>query len=62
MLLGFLGATTLALIWRMPGGSAGYVKDAAASLFTIGYIPLLGSFAGLILASPTAAPRWPPSC
>ena len=52
VLLGFLGATTLAaLIWRMPGGSAGYVKDAAASLFTIGYIPLLGSFAGLILAS-----------
>lgn len=53
VLLGFLGATVLAaLIWRMPGGAAGYVKDAAASLFTIGYIPLLGSFAGLILASP----------
>ena len=52
VLLGFLGATTLAaLIWRMPGGSAGYVKDAAASLFTIGYIALLGSFSGLILAS-----------
>ncbi len=52
VLLGFLGATTLAaLIRRMPGGSAGYVKDAAASLFTIGYIPLLGSFAGLILAA-----------
>ncbi|MFT4218408.1 MAG: phosphatidate cytidylyltransferase [Micropruina sp.] len=52
VLLGFLGATTLAaLIWRMPGGAAGYVKDAAASLFTIGYIPLLGSFAGLILAA-----------
>lgn len=52
VLLGFLGGTTLmALIWRMPGGAAGYVKDAAASLFTISYIPLLGSFIGLILAS-----------
>ena len=52
VLLGFLGATTLAaLIWRMPGGPDGYVKDAAASLFTIGYIPLMGSFTGLILAA-----------
>jgi phosphatidate cytidylyltransferase len=58
VLLGFLGATVLAaLIWRMPGGSAGYVKDAAASLFTIGYIPLLGSFTGLILASPNGSAK-----
>jgi phosphatidate cytidylyltransferase len=58
VLLGFLGATTLAaLIWRMPGGAAGYVKDAAASLFTIGYIPLLGSFTGLVLASPNGAAK-----
>lgn len=58
MLLGFLGATVLAaLIWRMPAGAAGYVKDAAASLFTIGYIPLLGSFTGLILASPNGSAK-----
>lgn len=58
VLLGFLGATTLAsLIWRMPGGAAGYVKDAAASLFTIGYIPLLGSFTGLVLASPNGSAK-----
>ncbi|MFT3861603.1 phosphatidate cytidylyltransferase [Micropruina sp.] len=58
VLLGFLGATVLAaLIWRMPGGSAGYVKDAAASMFTICYIPLLGSFGGLILAAPNGAAK-----
>ncbi|MCW3157237.1 phosphatidate cytidylyltransferase [Micropruina sonneratiae] len=58
VLLGFLGATVLAaLIWRMPAGAAGYVKDAAASLFTIGYIPLLGSFTGLILASPNGSAK-----
>lgn len=58
VLLGFLGATVLAaLIWRMPGGSDGYVRDAAASLFTIGYIPLLGSFTGLILAAPNGAAK-----
>lgn len=58
VLLGFLGTTILAaLVWRMPGGSAGYVKDAAASLFTIGYIPLLGSFTGLILAAENGAAK-----
>lgn len=58
VLLGFLGATILlALMWRMPGGSAGYVKDAAASLFIISYVPLLGSFIGLILASPHGAAK-----
>jgi len=58
VLLGFLGATVLtALIWRMPGGAAGYVKDAAASLFTIGYIPLLGSFTSLILAAPNGSAK-----
>lgn len=58
VLLGFLGATVLtALLWRMPGGAAGYVKDAAASLFTIGYIPLLGSFTSLILAAPNGSAK-----
>lgn len=53
VLLGFLAATVLlALMWRMPGGAEGYVKDAAASLFIISYIPLLASFIGLILAMP----------
>ncbi len=56
VLLGTLGITVmLALIWRMPGGAKGYVKDAAASLFTISYIPLLASFIGLILAMPNGA-------
>ncbi|MGC3954145.1 MAG: phosphatidate cytidylyltransferase [Propionicimonas sp.] len=56
VLLGTLALTVLlALIWRMPGGSDGYVRDAAASLFTITYIPLLASFIGLLLASPHGA-------
>ncbi|WP_375431124.1 phosphatidate cytidylyltransferase [uncultured Friedmanniella sp.] len=54
VLLASLALTVLAsLIWRMPGGAEGYVKDVAASLLTIGYVPLLGSFAALILAAPT---------
>jgi phosphatidate cytidylyltransferase len=51
VLLGSLALTVLAsLIWRMPKGAAGYVRDAAASLLIIAYVPLLGSFAALMLA------------
>ncbi|HNV10135.1 MAG TPA: phosphatidate cytidylyltransferase [Propionibacteriaceae bacterium] len=51
LLLAALGLTVLAsLIWRMPGGSENFVKDAAASLFIIAYIPLMGAFAALMLA------------
>ncbi len=51
VLLGTIGGTVLlALIWRMFGGADGYARDSAASLFIIGYIPLLASFVGLILA------------
>jgi phosphatidate cytidylyltransferase len=34
----------------MPKGVAGFVSDAAASLLIIAYVPLLGSFAALMLA------------
>jgi phosphatidate cytidylyltransferase len=51
VLLASLALTVLAsLIWRMPKGVAGYVRDIAASLLIIGYVPLLGSFAALMLA------------
>lgn len=51
VLLASLALTVLAsLIWRMPKGVAGFVSDAAASLLIIAYVPLLGSFAALMLA------------
>lgn len=53
VLLAALALTVLAsLIWRMPAGPDGYVRDVAASMLTIGYVPLLGSFAALMLAAP----------
>jgi phosphatidate cytidylyltransferase len=58
VLLGSLALTVLAaLIWRMRGGSKGYVKDAAASLMIIAYVPMLGSFAPLLLAEDQGAAR-----
>ena len=51
VLLASLALTVMAsLIWRMPKGVAGFVSDAAASLLIIAYVPLLGSFAALMLA------------
>jgi phosphatidate cytidylyltransferase len=58
VLLGSLALTVLAaLIWRMRGGAQGYVKDAAASLMIIAYVPMLGSFAPLMLAEDEGAAR-----
>jgi phosphatidate cytidylyltransferase len=53
VLLAALALTVLAsLVWRMPAGADGYVRDSAASLLIIAYVPLLGSFTALILAAP----------
>ncbi|WP_231946662.1 phosphatidate cytidylyltransferase [Auraticoccus monumenti] len=58
ILLGAMGLTVLAaLIWRMPGGQEGYVKDVAASLFIIAYVPLLGAFVSLMLAGENGSLR-----
>lgn len=58
VLLAALALTVLAaLIWRIPGGANGYVTDAAASLFIIAYVPMLGSFAALMLAGENGVAR-----
>lgn len=58
VLLGSLAVTVIAaLIWRMPRGAKGFVRDSAASLFIIAYVPLLGSFVTLMLAAPDGPAR-----
>lgn len=58
VLLGLLGLTTIvALAWRMPGGAKGFLADASASLFLIAYVPLLGSFASLLLSGDQGVAR-----
>jgi phosphatidate cytidylyltransferase len=57
-LLACLALTVLAaLIWRMPRGAAGYIRDAAASVLIIAYVPLLGSFALLMLVGDHGSAR-----
>jgi phosphatidate cytidylyltransferase len=45
------------LAWRMPGGTAGYLRDVTAGLFTLVYLPLLASFVALMLAAPDGSHR-----
>ncbi len=56
-LLVALALTVLGTIfWRMPGGSIGFVRDASAGVFLIGYVPLLAGFA-ILLAQPADGRR-----
>jgi phosphatidate cytidylyltransferase len=50
-------AVIAALIWRMPRGFAGYVRDATASVLIIVYVPLLASFSLLMLVGAHGSAR-----
>ena len=57
-LLAALALTAIAVLaWRMAGGSAGYLRDVTAGLFTLVYLPLMASFVGLMLAAPDGPRR-----
>lgn len=44
------------MLWLLQRGVDGYVKNATASVFTLIYVPFLGSFVGLLLAEGGATP------
>ncbi len=48
------------MLWLLRRGVDGYVKNATASVFTLIYVPFLGSFVGLLLAEGGAVDfdRW----
>nr|WP_297414253.1 phosphatidate cytidylyltransferase [uncultured Nocardioides sp.] len=50
--LGTATAVTVlaAMLWRLRGGVAGYVRDVTATAFTTFYVPFLGGFVALMLA------------
>jgi phosphatidate cytidylyltransferase len=58
---GLAGAFTLTvltlMIWRMPEGAEGYVRDATASVFIAAYLPLMGGVVALMLAPKDGAAR-----
>lgn len=57
-LLVCLGLMVLAsFLVRVPGGAKGFVRDTAASMLTIAYLPLMGAFASLLVAADQGAAR-----
>ena len=58
VIIGMLALMVIvALLVRIPRGTDGFIRDAAASVFTIGYLPLLGSTCTLMLADDNGASR-----
>ena len=52
-LLVVVGAGVVAvLMWRIRRGTEGYLRDASASIFLLGYVSLMAGFAMLMLAAP----------
>jgi len=45
------------LAWRLPGGTAGYVRDLTAGIFALAYLPFLALFVSLMLARPDGSRR-----
>ena len=57
-LVAALAVTAIAILaWRMAGGSAGYLRDVTAGMFTLVYLPLMASFVALMLAAPDGSRR-----
>ncbi|MGI8994867.1 MAG: phosphatidate cytidylyltransferase [Nocardioidaceae bacterium] len=51
VLIVILAATVLAsILWRMPRGHPGFVRDVSATVFCLIYLPFLASFVALLLA------------
>jgi phosphatidate cytidylyltransferase len=56
--LAALAITVVVLMaWRLLGGSAGYLRDLTASVFTLAYLPLMAVFVALMLSTPDGSRR-----
>lgn len=49
ILVAFVATMLLCMLWRLPRGADGYLRDVAVSVLALGYLPLCGSFAVLLL-------------
>ncbi|MDT8915461.1 phosphatidate cytidylyltransferase [Amycolatopsis sp. PS_44_ISF1] len=48
-LTAFVLTVLACLVWRLPGGADGYLRDIAASVFASAYLPLFGAFAAMLV-------------
>lgn len=48
-LVAFAVTVLVCLLWRLPGGAEGYLRDVTASVFAAAYLPLFASFAAMLV-------------
>ncbi|MFD8495724.1 phosphatidate cytidylyltransferase [Amycolatopsis sp. NPDC059657] len=48
-LIAFVLTVLACLVWRLPGGAEGYLRDVTATIFAAGYLPLFGAFAAMLV-------------
>lgn len=48
-LTAFVLTVLVCLLWRLPGGADGYVRDVGSSVFAAAYLPLFASFAAMLV-------------
>ena len=56
LFLAWIGTALACVVWRLATPTAGFLRDVAASIFTVTYVPFLISFAAL-MAIPADGPR-----
>jgi phosphatidate cytidylyltransferase len=49
-LVAFALTVLASLLWRLPGGAEGYLRDISASVFAAAYLPLFASFAAMLVS------------
>ncbi|WP_091670010.1 phosphatidate cytidylyltransferase [Amycolatopsis marina] len=48
-LTAFVLTVLACLLWRLPGGANGYLRDVGASIFASAYLPLFAAFAAMLV-------------
>lgn len=57
ILTAFVLTVLSCLLWRLPRGPEGYLRDISASIFATAYLPLFGAFAAMLVAPHDGAGR-----
>ncbi|MGH3753693.1 MAG: phosphatidate cytidylyltransferase [Pseudonocardiaceae bacterium] len=57
LVVAFVITALACLVWRFPGGAAGYVRDVSASVFTAAYLPGFAAFGTLLVVPADGAER-----
>lgn len=57
IIVAFVITALACLVWRFPGGAAGFVRDVSASVFAAAYVPAFAAFATMLVLPPDGAAR-----